>query len=43
MFFKLDKTNKNFIECLYGNIKVKSIDEIFGSWKDNSNFSTMGK
>lgn len=29
MFFKLDKTNKNFIECLYGDIKVKSIDDIY--------------
>lgn len=29
MVFKLDKTNKNFIECSYGDIKVKSIDDVY--------------
>ena len=29
MKLELDKKNENFIECLYGNIKVKSIDDIY--------------
>lgn len=29
MKFELDKTNKNFIECLYGDIKVNSIEDIY--------------